>query len=334
MRDRHLLIGSLTVLAAACGFALLGPLARFAYEAGLEPFSVVAWRALFGTLVVAAYAAFRIRRGRPFVPPWRLPGQQAALLGLAVATSIILNVASFIAFGRTTVALVLLGFYTYPAFVAIIAVALRHEALDRSRVAALVLSIIGMVLVVAGGLDPSSGLRPDALGIGLALVAALAQTVFVTISRNGYPAIPTEQAMGWILGATMLAAGGISLAIGTGTQLVLPTTATDALGLTLVAGVVAAGIPSVLFLTGIRSIGGTRTGILMLFEPVVGVLLAAALLDEQLRPIQAVGGFAILGAALLLQRSGRPSDVIVSGRETPAVVSDDVPDVGGLRRET
>lgn len=333
MRDRHLLIGSLTVLAAACGFALLGPLARFAYGTGLEPFSFVAWRALFGTLIVAAYAAVRIKRGRPFVPPWQLPTRQAALLGVAVATSIILNVASFIAFGRTTVALVLLGFYTYPAFVAVIAVALRHEALDATRVGALVLALAGMILVVAGGLDPASGLRPDALGIALALVAALAQTVFVTISRTGYPAIPTEQAMGWILGTTMVAAAAISIVTGTSAQLALPATQLDALTLTVIAGVVAAGIPSVLFLTGIRSIGGTRTGILMLFEPVVGVLLAAAWLDESLRPIQVLGGVAILGAALLLQRSSRTPEPLATGRETPAAVSDDVPDVAGLRRE-
>lgn len=334
MRDRHLLLGTVTVLAAACGFALLGPLARFAYDAGLEPFSFVAWRALFGTLVVAAYAAFRIGRGRAFVAPWRLPPRQAALLGVAVATSIVLNVASFVAFGRTTIALVLLGFYTYPAFVAIVAVALRHEALDGTRLGALALSLAGMLLVVAGGLDPSSGFRPDALGIGLAFVAALAQTVFVTISRTGYPAIPTEQAMGWILGATMAAAAAISLAIGTGQQLVLPTVAVDALGLTVIAGVIAAGIPSVLFLTGIRSIGGTRTGILMLFEPVVGVLLAAAWLDEQVRPIQVLGGVAILGAAVLLQRSSPPRETVVAGHETPVALSDDVGDGVGLRRET
>jgi drug/metabolite transporter (DMT)-like permease len=54
---------------------------------------------------------------------------------------------------------------------------------------------------------------------------------------------------------------------------------------------------------GIRAIGGTRAGILMLFEPLVGVTLAAALLQEALAPIQVVGGVAILAAALLLQRA-------------------------------
>jgi drug/metabolite transporter (DMT)-like permease len=75
------------------------------------------------------------------------------------------------------------------------------------------------------------------------------------------------------------------------------------LALSGLAGTLAAGIPSILFLRGIRTIGGTRTGILMLFEPVVGVVLAAVLLREGLTPIQLAGGACILAAAVLVQRS-------------------------------
>ena len=46
----------------------------------------------------------------------------------------------------------------------------------------------------------------------------------------------------------------------------------------------------------------------MLFEPVVGVALAAWLLDEALAPIQVVGAIAILGAAVILQRTARSAD--------------------------
>src|SRR4029079_13506041 len=77
-----------------------------------------------------------------------------------------------------------------------------------------------------------------------------------------------------------------------------------------VAGGFAAGVPSILFLVGIRTIGGTRAGILMLFEPVVGVTLAALLLHEGLVPIQVVGGGAILAAAALLQRGAKPGERI------------------------
>jgi drug/metabolite transporter (DMT)-like permease len=71
----------------------------------------------------------------------------------------------------------------------------------------------------------------------------------------------------------------------------------------LFTGIAAAAIPSFGFLVGIRLIGGTRVGILMLFEPVVGVALAALLLHEGLAPIQVAGAIAILAAAILLQRA-------------------------------
>jgi drug/metabolite transporter (DMT)-like permease len=76
----------------------------------------------------------------------------------------------------------------------------------------------------------------------------------------------------------------------------------------LFTGIFAAAIPSLGFLSGIRRIGGLRAGILMLFEPVVGVALAAWLLGETLVPIQVVGAIAILAAAVILQRSSRDTD--------------------------
>ena len=79
----------------------------------------------------------------------------------------------------------------------------------------------------------------------------------------------------------------------------------EVVALLVTIGLFAAALPSVLFLTGIRWIGGVRTGILMLFEPVVGVALAALLLAEGLQPLQAVGGATILAAALLVQRGTR-----------------------------
>ena len=313
-----MLLGSLAVVVAATGFGLLGPLARFAFDAGHEPLSFVAWRAGFGTAIVALYAWSRIARGRRFVAPWSIPRREQAALIVAIVTGVVLNVAMFFAFERTSVALVLLGFYTYPAIVAIVAVARHHEPLDAIRAAALALSLGGMVLVVVGGLDPTGGVKLDLLGIGLALVAAIAQATFMTVSRAGYPSLATEQAMGWILVSTVVTCATVALVTGGGAALAAPLRSTDALALSVVAGVLAAGIPSVLFLTGIRSIGGTRTGILMLIEPVVGVLLAAALLSEAILPIQAVGGAAILAAALLVQRS--PHRPVEQGRDSAQFV--------------
>ena len=58
----------------------------------------------------------------------------------------------------------------------------------------------------------------------------------------------------------------------------------------------------------------------MLFEPVVGVALAAWLLSEALAPIQIVGAAAILGAAVLLQRASRSEDAEETAADERSVV--------------
>jgi DME family drug/metabolite transporter len=319
MRDRRFLLGSLALILAASGFGMLGPVARLAYEAGFQPMAFVAWRATFAVLAILAIVGVSaIARGVPIVNPLRLPRGDVAGLAVIALTGLGVNIATFVAFDLTTVALVLLAFYTYPALVAGVAVALGHERLDGTHVVALGLALGGMVLVVAGGLDSAAGeVAINPLGVLLGLVGAVFQTTFVTVSRGRFAALPAEQAMGWVLLVIAVACAGLALVLGN--RLDVPLRGGPALGLALLAGVAGAGIPSVLLLVGIRAIGGTRSGILMLIEPLVGVSLAALLLHEGLRPIQVVGGAAILAAAILLQRrttgaAQEPAVVVVAER--------------------
>jgi drug/metabolite transporter, DME family len=310
VRDRWL--GTLIVLSAASLFASLGVLSRTAYDAGLHPFAWVAWRAGIGAIGLGAVVAARrgpasLRAGLAAAPAatrWWL------LVGIAMGAG--LNMAIFLAFERTTIALALLGFYTYPAMVAGAGVLLGREPLDRVRGLALLLALGGMAAVVLGGLDPANGVRVDALGIGLALAAALCQTVFMTFSR-GYASIPTDQAMTILLGGSALIAGVAGLAIGGVDVLLLPLGSASLLLLLIAVGLFVAALPSFLFLTGIRRIGSVRTGILMLFEPVVGVVLAAVFLSEGLSPVQVAGGATILLAAIMVQRG------VVPARTTTAI---------------
>ena len=105
--------------------------------------------------------------------------------------------------------------------------------------------------------------------------------------------------MGWVLLLTVVACFGLAVAVGNDPA--IGVRGPSQLAIVAFTGIVAAGIPSVLFLVGVRVIGGTRAGILMLIEPLVGVALAALFLDEALLPIQLLGGAAILAAALLIQ---------------------------------
>jgi drug/metabolite transporter (DMT)-like permease len=310
---RSPIVGVAVVLTAASLFGSLGPLSRFAYDAGMEPLAFVGWRGAIGFVATAGFVGWRIaRRGRRLTRLGDLDKGARLSLGIAALMGFLLNLCMFIAFDRITVALALLGFYTYPVMVAVANVALGREPLDRPRIAALVLAVVGMVAVVASQLDPGSGIRLDAVGVGLALAAAMSQAVFVLLSRSGYRVVPADQAMGVVLAVTVVCTIVIALATGAGATLVYPLQTPSVAPLLLFTGLFAAAIPSMLFLTGIRLVGGTGTGILMLFEPVVGVALAAVLLDEGVAPIQVLGGAAILVAALILQRSAPPTERVVT----------------------
>ena len=311
------IVGVLIVLIAASLFGTLGPLSRFAYDAGMEPLAFVGWRGAIGLLATAAFVWWRIaRRDGRLIRLRDLDRRARISLGIAAVMGFSLNLCMFIAFDRITVALALLGFYTYPVMVAIGNVALGREPLDRPRVVALALAVAGMLAVVASQLDPAAGIEFDGIGVGLALAAAGSQAVFVIISRTGYRAVPADQAMAVVLGVTVVSCTALAIATGAASTLVQPIESPSVLPLLLFTGLFAAAIPSMLFLTGIRLVGGTTSGILMLFEPVVGVVLAAWLLSEGLALIQVVGGLAILVAALILQRAAPATSRVVAA---PAV---------------
>ena len=311
MRDRPVLLGTVAIVLAASGFGLLGPVARLAYDTGIEPMAFVAWRAGFALVAIVLIVGFQVRRGTTIlVNPLGLPRPDLIGLIVVAVAGLALNLGTFIAFDLTTIALVLLAFYTYPALVAVVAVGLGHERLDATRAVALALALGGMVLVVAGGLgatgvSQAADAKPfNLVGILLGLFAAVSQTVFITVSRARFTAIPAVQAMGWVI--LLIPIVCLPVAAVLGNALDVPLRDGRTLLFAALAGIAGAGIPSVLFLFGVRALGGMRAGILMLIEPLVGVTLAAVLLHESLLPIQVVGGAAILTAALLLQRE-RPS---------------------------
>lgn len=305
--DRSGWAGAAIVLIAASLFGSLGVLSRTAYDEGLAPFAFVTWRAAVGAAGLWLAIGLARSRGRAIVR-WRsiTPAARRSL-GFAIIVGTGLHLAIFTAFDHTSIALALLGFYTYPAIVAGASVLLGREQLDQARVVALGLALAGMVAVVLGGSDPAATQRLDALGIGAALVAALCQAAFVLLSR-GYAALPTEQAMGGILVGTAVIAAAVTVITGGPGELTLPFGQPSLLGLLLIVGIFAAAVPSSLFLAGIRQLGSVRTGILMLAEPVVGVALAAIFLAEAVAPLQAAGGLTILVAAIIVQRDTRRSD--------------------------
>jgi drug/metabolite transporter (DMT)-like permease len=300
-RQPSLAGAGLVALAALC-FGTLGPVTRFADQAGVGSLAIVAWRAGIGGLaMLLLLGLLRGTGGRRPLSIRTLPPRDRWFVAGGSIANLILNLAMFIAFVRIEIGLALLVFYSYPAFVAVASVIWFGERLDAVRWGALGVSMLGLILTLAGSGDIG---QLDGLGIGLSIMAAGAQAFYVLAARHGFARIPPIEAAATTMTVASLGYVLIALVTGSAAGLLAPLASSEALVPVALAGTIGAAIPTLCFITGIRILGAPRAAILATLEPVVGVALAALLLNEQPAALQLVGGALILVAAVLLQVGG------------------------------
>lgn len=308
-------VGITLVVLSAIGFGVNGPVARLAIDAGFNPVTFATWRSVGSVVGLVILLAIGVAIGRTSMTPLsrigRLEWLQLAAMGLFVAGT---TLGLFLAIERTTIALVLIVFYTYPVIVAVAAVPIYGETLGLRRLGAILLASVGMVLLVVGpGADGGRGV--DVLGVLFALMAAGCQTGYALVASRGFPSVPAIQS------ATILRAFSLAiyvlflvpfvLLIGEAEHLVGPLGSPGAWGLIAVAAILGAALPTAGLVEGYRRVGPTRGAVLMLLEPVTGVLLAGIWLSERPAPVQLVGGLLVLaGAALVQLAPGTRSEVV------------------------
>jgi drug/metabolite transporter (DMT)-like permease len=291
-------------------FGTLGYVTRQAQVAGLDALPFVAWRgvaATLGVLVLLGIVGSRAgATGR--VPDVRLlPANRRWALVAASLCGALLNVAIFIAFVRMSVAVALICFYTFPAVVTVAAVRLYGERLDKIRATALVVSMTGLALVVLAPALSAGDVVIDPLGVLLALIGGALQASFVLITGRGFaPLAPLHVAV-YVVFAALVVSAPLAVLAGQGEGLLVPLRDGNTWVWILAGGVLGAAIPTTLFVTGINLIGPSRAAILMTIEPLVGVILAVALLGEHPLVLQVIGGGMVLAAAAVLQMAPRRS---------------------------
>ena len=184
-------------------------------------------------------------------------------------------------------------FYTYPAWVTIITALRGLEPLDRTRLAALVLSLGGIAAMV--GAPDAASFSP--IGLAVILTAALVYALYIPLLsslQRGRDALDVSRAIA--VGGTVLFA---CWSLSTGTLFAIPDGV--AWGASVLQGVLSAG--SFLgFLAGLRVLGNVRTAITSTVEPFWTTMLGVVLLNQRIGTGTIIGGAAIMGAVLLLQR--------------------------------
>jgi drug/metabolite transporter (DMT)-like permease len=285
--------GTILCLASAAAFGAMGILGRLAYDDGATVGTLLSVRfllaaVLFWALVVARGAGAELTT----------LGTRDVVAALALGAGVYAAQAGgyFTALERVDPSLLSLLIYTFPAIVAVAAIAVGRERADARRLAALALVSAGLVLVLASS-GAGSG---DAIGAALGLGTALVYSVYVLVSEG-----VAGRVSPLLLSALVCSGAAVTLTVGSAMLGELRPGELTLIGWGWVAciAVVSTVAALSLFFAGLRRVGPTTASILCTAEPVVTVVLAFLAFGDVLGAAQLLGGAVVLGGVLVLRRA-------------------------------
>lgn len=292
--------GALLALASATAYGVTVAIGRSLADAGLGPSTALGFR--FCVAAVLLLAVQRLRGGT-LLPP---PGERLGVFLLGFVGYAVESTCFFLALERGTAAAVALLFYSYPAMVAIVELLLGITRPSPAMLGGLALAVVGTAAVVVTGGDVTI----TSAGIGFALASAVSFTLYLLASDRVGRRTDSLVKAAWVSGGAGLAIAGRGLLGGD-----IRSPGDEWLQL---AGYAAANAFAFgLMFAALRRIGATRTAVVLTFEVVASIVLAALFLGEELRLAQAMGGFLVLGGAILVVSSQRVPAAIVDEAPTP-----------------
>ena len=286
---------TLLIVVSALSFGSISVLTVLVMRAGVPLLTAMAWRYVLGAALLLGIVSIK-QLGS--VPKQRLV--QLLLIGgfgQALITYLSLHALEYIPVGPLAFL-----FYTYPAWVALLAAMRRTEKLTSMRAIALTLALVGVTVMI--GAPSTDKLNP--IGVILALTSALLYSAYLPSLEHlqqGMPALVSTFLL--VVGAAVTFVIAALLA----RELDLPTSVpvwSNIFVLALVSTVIAFST----LIKGLSVLGSVRTAIIATIEPFFTAILGVVVLGNQLAITTLVGGILIAAAVLLIQRSSARLEVI------------------------
>lgn len=282
-------VGLLVAVLAAVAFGTSGAFIKPVLASGWSPAAAVTVRALIGGLVLAPFALVALRgrwdavwRGR-----WRLLGM--GLIGVA-ATQLVY----FAALQTIAVGTAILVEYMAPLLLVAVAWVLTRRRPATVVLVGSVVSLIGLVLVVA----PSGGATLDPVGLVFAILAMVGCAAYYVISARPAKGLPPVAfaAIGLLIGALSLWLAGLVGVPFTTSDADVTVLGTDVAWWVplLFVGVVSTAVAYAASITASQMLGSRLASFAGLLEVVAATGFAWILLGEQLSLAQLLGGLCIL----------------------------------------
>jgi DME family drug/metabolite transporter len=294
------------IIAAALLWATIGPAARFALRAGVQPLEISFWRATIGGLLFVLHAAVRrnLRLARHDVP---------AVGGFALLGVTVFYWSYFRAVQLGGAALAAILLYTAPAWVALAAAMWLGERLTVRKSLAVLSTLAGIALVAFGsgsrdlGTTSFSAERAPALAWGL--LAGLVYAGYYLFGKRYFARYEASTLFAYALplGAALLLPGVAFAPKSAETWLVL-----------LFLGVVPTYGAYLLYSIGLARVEATRAATVATLEPVAAAALAYAVWGEALRPTGYGGAALVLAGVLLVATERGVREAVEPPHEGPA----------------
>ena len=272
--------------------AAFGTIAVFVRNIGLPSGEVALYRA-----VIAALALFLWQLCTRQTVRWQDVKKELPLLFVSGAAMSVNWILLFEAYKYTTVAMATLSYYFAPVIVTVASTVLFREGLTAKQISCFVMSTLGLVMVI--GVSGGGGSH-DLLGILLGLGAAVFYAAVVLINKGIRRVSGLNRTFMQFLAAILVMTPYISM---TGGSHLAGLDMTCAVNL-MVVGVFHTGICYCMYFSSLRYLKGQEASILSYIDPVVAVILSVAVLHEPVSPLQAAGGFMILGFTVLNEWDG------------------------------
>jgi drug/metabolite transporter (DMT)-like permease len=187
-----------------------------------------------------------------------------------------------------------------PVFTAILARLLLGEPFGSRKVLGLIVASFGALVVVARGLDFRAALSHPVPGDGLVLLSAANMALFTTLSKRviaRYPPVVTMahvMAFGWLASLPLLAWDN-------GPQ-ALPALSTWGWWSLVFLGVGCSGVAYAFYYDALAEMDASALSSFQYFQPLVTLVVAAAVLGEPVTAAILGGGAAILAGVWLINR--------------------------------
>lgn len=289
MKSPSLSIGRATLLIviSAISFGSISVLTILVTGVGVSLLTAMAWRYVIGAALLAPTV---ISDDAHRVPRRRVIG----LLLIGGCGQALITYLSLFSLNYIPVGPLAFLFYTYPAWVALVAAARKTERLTPVRITALLLALIGVTVMIG---TPAERLSP--IGVALALASAILYSFYLPALEHLQDGVPP------MFAAFLLIAGAaipfVVSALLTG-QLLVPRESPAWIYIMLLA-TVSSVIAFSSLIRGLAVLGPVRTAIIATVEPFFTAVLGMIVLGNSFSVATLVGGALIATAILVIEWS-------------------------------